>query len=54
MPTKPQEKAPDINGEGQESSIDPQKIFNGSIWEPNGESRRRIWWSITRRINQTT
>jgi len=27
MPTKPQEKAPDINGEGQESSIDPQKKY---------------------------
>ena len=27
MPTKPQEKVPDINGEGQESSIDPQKKY---------------------------
>ena len=27
MPTKPQEKAPDTNGEGQESSIDPQKKY---------------------------
>ena len=27
MPTKPQEKAPDNNGEGQESSIDPQKKY---------------------------
>ena len=27
MPTKPQEKAPDINGEGQEKSIDPQKKY---------------------------
>ena len=27
MPTKPQEKAPEINGEGQESSIDPQKKY---------------------------
>ena len=27
MPTKPQDKAPDNNGEGQESSIDPQKKY---------------------------
>ena len=27
MPTKPQEKAPDNSGEGQESSIDPQKKY---------------------------
>ena len=27
MPTKPQEKAPDFNGEGQEKSIDPQKKY---------------------------
>ena len=27
MPTKPQEKAPDNNGEGQESTIDPQKKY---------------------------
>ena len=27
MPTKPQEKTPDNNGEGQESSIDPQKKY---------------------------
>ena len=27
MPTKPQEKEPDINEEGQESSIDPQKKY---------------------------
>ena len=27
MPTKQQEKAPDINGEVQESSIDPQKKY---------------------------
>ena len=27
MPTKPQEEAPDANGEGQESSIDPQKKY---------------------------
>ena len=27
MPTKPQENTPDNNGEGQESSIDPQKKY---------------------------
>ena len=27
MPTKPEEKAPENNGEGQESSIDPQKKY---------------------------
>ena len=39
MPTKPEEKAPENNGENQGSNLDPQKkIFNGSIWKPNGES----------------
>ena len=27
MPTKPEERAPENNGEGQESSIDPQKKY---------------------------
>ena len=27
MPTKPEEKAPENNGEGQESSIDPQRKY---------------------------
>ena len=44
MPTKPIEKVPENNEDNKEISLDPtKKIFNGSIWEPNGKSRRWLW-----------
>ena len=37
MPTKPKKKCLKTNEDNKEISLDPQKIFNGSIWKFNGK-----------------